>query len=187
MSASPDGPSLYLAGPDVFHAEPIALGRAKRELCARYGFVGLYPLDNEVGDLTDHAAARDAIYRANMAMIRRADALVANVTPFKGVDADAGTAFEVGVAAALGKTVHLYSAADDTLIERMRAIEATGDGAGRYQRAETYAVDDFGGGANLMLLEACRESGGVFVTSASGAAEDLELFERLLHAIAAAR
>ena len=35
-------PSLYLAGPDVFHPDAAGLGRAKQALCAAYGFRGLY-------------------------------------------------------------------------------------------------------------------------------------------------
>ncbi|MCT0975824.1 nucleoside 2-deoxyribosyltransferase, partial [Pseudomonas aeruginosa] len=37
---------LYLAGPDVFRADAVAHGEALKALCARYGFEGLYPLDN---------------------------------------------------------------------------------------------------------------------------------------------
>jgi nucleoside 2-deoxyribosyltransferase len=42
---------IYLAGPDVFLPDAIAIGQRKREICQRHGVTGLYPLDNTV-DLT---------------------------------------------------------------------------------------------------------------------------------------
>lgn len=185
MTIAAARPSLYLAGPDVFFKEPIELGQAKKALCERYGFEGLYPLDKEIEDLSDKLKARAEIYVGNIDLIKRADAVVANATPFKGVDADAGTAFEVGYAAALGKPVHLYSAVDDTLFERNARYAADRLMDATLLRPDDYSVDDFEGGVNLMLLEACIESGGVFVVGESGRAEDLDLFERLLREISA--
>jgi nucleoside 2-deoxyribosyltransferase len=37
---------VYLAGPEVFLSEAIAIG-LRKELCSRYGFEGLDPFDNE--------------------------------------------------------------------------------------------------------------------------------------------
>ena len=37
----------YLAGPEVFLPEAVAIGQRKKQLCAKYGFEGLYPFDNE--------------------------------------------------------------------------------------------------------------------------------------------
>jgi nucleoside 2-deoxyribosyltransferase len=73
---------IYLAGPDVFLPDAVETGRRKVEVCTRHGLTGLYPLDNTV-DL----AARDAslqIFRGNEAMMVEADAIIANLTPFRG-------------------------------------------------------------------------------------------------------
>ena len=117
--------------------------------------------------------------------MRRADAYLANMTPFKGVDADPGTAFEVGFAAALGKPIYLYSASDETIFERDKALAAAPGALARWLRAEAYTSEAFENGVNLMMLEACRESGGAFVQSGSGVAEDLALFEAALQRLRA--
>lgn len=176
--------SLYLAGPDVFYEDALSLGRIKKEICARYGFEGLFPLDNEIDAGADKLKARREIYQANIAMIRRADAVVANMTPFKGIDADPGTAFEVGYAAALGKTAYLYTAVEDTLVVRHERLKTGPMGQEPLFRAEDFEVEDLGGGINLMMLEACFESGGALMVGDTGKVEDLELFERLITAIA---
>src|SRR3954470_11649109 len=85
---------VYLAGPDVFLPDAVGVGRLKVNLCERYGLAGLFPLDNEI-----HIAVGDAslqIYRGNLSMMDEADAIVANLTPFRGPSADAGTVFELG-------------------------------------------------------------------------------------------
>ena len=92
---------LYLAGPDVFLPDAIEIGRRKVALCEKHDATGLFPLDNEI-DL----AAPDAslqIFRANQTMMDRADAIVANLTPFRGPSADAGTVYELGYMAGKGK------------------------------------------------------------------------------------
>ena len=38
-------PRVYLAGPEVFLPDAIAVGAEKCRLCAEYGFEGLFPLD----------------------------------------------------------------------------------------------------------------------------------------------
>ena len=54
---------IYLAGPDVFLPDAVEIGRRKAELCARYGVIGLFPLDNAV-DLS----AGDVSLRSSRAM-----------------------------------------------------------------------------------------------------------------------
>ncbi|PWR22436.1 nucleoside 2-deoxyribosyltransferase [Zavarzinia compransoris] len=156
-------PSIYLAGPEVFHAEAIALGRAKQALCAALGFEGLYPLDGEVpaGDLPAPDLGR-AIYRANVGLIRRADAVIANLTPFRGPGADAGTVFEVGFALGLGKPVFGYRNVGDGYLDRVRTwngVPLSRDGAGRPLDRDGLLVEDFGFGDNLMIDAALIEGG----------------------------
>ena len=89
---------IYLAGPDVFLPDAIEIGRRKAAICVRHGLIGLYPLDNSV-DLTA-ADASLAIFKGNEAMMDAADAIIANLTPFRGPSADAGTVYELGYMAA---------------------------------------------------------------------------------------
>ncbi len=144
MSRSPDVPPLlYLAGPDVFVPEPHARGAALKALCTEAGAIGLFPIDAEIDD----AAHRpDAIREANMAMIRRCDAVVANMTPFRGPSMDPGTAYEMGAAAALGKLVVGYTTDPRPYAERVAAampVERAPDGAlrdGHGMAVEQFAV-----------------------------------------------
>ncbi len=136
---------LYLAGPAVFRADAIEIGAALKALCAAHGAQGLFPLDNEV--TADSVKAATQIFRGNVAMIREADAIVADITPFRGVHCDVGTAWEIGFAFGLGKPVHAYTARAGDLIARIwceRAEHAWRDWHGD-------AVEDFGLPDNLMI------------------------------------
>jgi nucleoside 2-deoxyribosyltransferase len=85
---------VYLAGPDVFLPDALEIGRRKIEICRRHGVSGLYPLDNVVDRAATDASLQ--IFRANEAMMDQADAVIANLTPFRGPGADAGTVYELG-------------------------------------------------------------------------------------------
>jgi len=98
---------IYLAGPDVFLPDAIEIGRRKVDICARHGLTGLYPLDNAV-DLAASSASLE-IFKGNEAMMDAADAIIANLTPFRGPSADAGTVYELGYAAGRGKFCLAYS------------------------------------------------------------------------------
>lgn len=143
-------PAVYLAGFDVFRADAIEHGRTLKALCAQHGLVGLYPFDNELpeGLMAEEAAA--VICNANIAMIKACDAVLANLNPFRGTEPDSGTAFEVGMAVALGKPVWVYFDANGSLREQI-AHDAAGFDAQGFQ------VEDFGLPRNLML--ACTWTG----------------------------
>ena len=103
-------PRLYLAGPEVFLPDAMAMGRAKQGLCARHGFEGVFPKDAEL--VLSGLAKRDQARRisaANEQLMRTCAGLVANLTPFRGVSMDSGTAFEVGFMRALGRPVLGYT------------------------------------------------------------------------------
>lgn len=128
---------IYIAGPDVFEPDAVMIGEHKKALCALYGHEGLYPLDNECD-----AAAE--IYKGNLALIDKADVIIADGNDFRG-ETDAGTAFEVGYGAAKGKRIFLYTADSRTLREKYGKTDEKGR-----------AVEDFGYPFNLMLAEAAQ-------------------------------
>jgi nucleoside 2-deoxyribosyltransferase len=74
---------VYLAGPEVFLPNATEIGDAKKRICAAHGLAGLFPLDQQHPQL---AAAQlgMAIYHANVALMTAADAIIANLTPFRG-------------------------------------------------------------------------------------------------------
>src|SRR4051812_36156063 len=92
---------VYLAGPDVFLPKPLEMSRRKKEICAQYGLTGLFPLDNAVDPKANGASLE--IFRGNETMMKQADAIIANLTPFRGPSADAGTVYELGYMAARGR------------------------------------------------------------------------------------
>lgn len=142
--------SIYLAGFDVFRADAVAHGERLKALCLEYGFEGLYPLDNDLpGGLSGRQAAA-WIYRQNVRLIERADLVMANLNPFRGLEPDSGTAFEVGYAAALGKPVWGYTGRAEPLLAQAAVGRDPADPS-RAVDAQGYTVEDFGLPVNLML------------------------------------
>lgn len=139
---------IYLAGFDVFRTDAEAHGKALKQLCLQYGFAGLYPMDNACpGDLSPLQTAR-WIYQANLALIRKADLLIANLNNFRGSEPDSGTCFEIGFAAALNLPTWAYLDTDQSLLEQVPHRRTA---AGLCLDADGYLVEDFGLSRNLML------------------------------------
>jgi nucleoside 2-deoxyribosyltransferase len=153
---------VYLAGPDVFLPDAVEIGRRKAEICGRHGLRGLYPLDNTI-ELAA-AAASSAIFAGNEAMMDAADAIIANLTPFRGHGADPGTVYELGYMAGRGKLCFGYSN-DPTnyadRVSRSAAVTAIGE---RLVDAEGLTVEDFGLSDNLMMIHALDRYGCALVT-----------------------
>lgn len=141
--------TIYLAGYDVFRADALEWGEWLKQQCRQYGFEGLYPLDNHAPSTLTGRELAQWIYEANVALIRQADAVMANLNAFRGAEPDSGTAFEVGYAVALGKPVWAY--VDDAKSVVQRAAVAERDDPPRHVDAEGYTVEDFGLSLNLML------------------------------------
>ncbi|AHG62405.1 nucleoside 2-deoxyribosyltransferase [Advenella mimigardefordensis] len=138
---------VYLAGFDVFRPDAVSYGQWLKALCVQHGFAGLYPLDNAAPEGLSGAALADWIYRANIALIEQADCVMANLNPFRGLEPDSGTVFEVGYAVAKGKPVWVYTEQTASLVAQ--AGVQTQDG--RVVDAQGYTVEDFGMNLNLMI------------------------------------
>jgi nucleoside 2-deoxyribosyltransferase len=171
-----DRPAIYLAGPDVFLPDAAEIGARKHALCARYGFAGLFPFDNQAlpGPGQDRA-----IYAANLAMIRAAAAGIFNLTPFRGPSADAGTVFELGLMAGLGKPVFGYTHDMRDLRARVPRVGLGADGV--WRDASGTSVEDFGNADNLMI-DACLAAAGPGIVriDAGGRLEGMAGFEACL-------
>lgn len=155
---------VYLAGPEVFFPNATAHGAEKKRICAEHGFVGIYPLDNEIegaADLRPEGLAR-AISHGNERLMRGADLIVANCTPFRSVSMDAGTAYEIGFMRALGKPVFGYSNVAAHYAARVRAAPGGAQEAWCHEtrRAD---IEDFGLAENLMIAIAVLDTAGHFV------------------------
>ena len=178
---------IYLAGPDVFLPDAPDIGRQKIDICRRHGLIGLYPLDNVV----DRAAANASlqIFRANETMMDRADTIIANLTPFRGPGADAGTVYELGYMAARGKLCLGYSNDPAVYADRVRRFTEVAARDGRLADAEGLTVEDFGHNDNLMVIHALDLHGAPLVLPREKPVDiwhDLTAFE-LCVGLAAAR
>lgn len=101
---------IYLAGPDVFARNPMALAKRKKAICTKYGFEGVFPMDNELDmDGLQPFEKGLKISAANEDLMRSCDLVIANMTPFRGPNTDSGTAYEMGFMRALGKPVLGYA------------------------------------------------------------------------------
>ena len=153
---------IYLAGPDVFLPHAVDIGRRKIELCARYGLTGLYPLDNTIDIAANDASLQ--IFRGNETMMIAADAIIANLTPFRGPGADAGTVYELGYMAGRGKLCLGYSNDPSCYADRVREFTEVTSCDGRLVDARGLPVEDFGLSDNLMMIHALDLHGWALVT-----------------------
>ncbi len=170
---------VYLAGPDVFLPQPERRAAAMKQVCAQHGLCGISPLDPLPGEPGADAAS---IARRNEAHIRGCDAILANLSPFRGPGADAGTIYEVGFGRALGLPVFGYATVAMGYADRVRALP----GSGAKHDAGGLAIEDFGLFENLMISCGIAESGGVLLAEdAPGGWQDLSVFERCVSRAAA--
>lgn len=184
--------TIYLAGPEVFLPDSQEIGLRKQSMCRAYGLVGLYPGDNGPFDSTlTRADLSRVIFATNLALMRRADIFLGNLTPFRGPSADVGTVWELGFMAGLHKPVYGYSNSPASLLARTRAFDAASrqdPASGFWFDSQGLVIEDLDGGDNLMLVESLQIFGGGLVTPPHPPLDpdrDLEPFETCLRMVAA--
>ena len=142
---------IYLAGPDVFETDAIQVGERLKAYCLKYGFEGLFPLDNVVTPQETPYLMAKKIQAANLALIHECDIVIANLNPFRGLEPDSGTVFEVGYAKALNKDVYCYASDRRTMIERIREAQHLKSDAALCEEGKV--IENFGLSHNLMMLD----------------------------------
>lgn len=186
---------VYLAGPDVFLADPHDWAAQRHALCAQHGLTGVSPLDPLPEEPPDWAKLPEwrRIALRNEAHIAQCDALIANLTPFRGPSADVGTVFELGFARALGRPVFGYSNCALPFTRRTLDHAATRGGViggpgPIWRDGDSMLVEQFGLADNLMIEAAILQSGGELVLPEGESAgwRDLRVFRRCV-ALAAQR
>ncbi|XOZ34679.1 nucleoside 2-deoxyribosyltransferase [Halomonadaceae bacterium KBTZ08] len=147
---------IYLAGPDVFFPEAIRnrIETTKKAILAENGLQALSPCDNDL-DLDNTETPAKDIYNANQALMDQADGLIANLTPFRGPSADAGTIFELGTMTAQGKPVAAYTTCASAYNQRVSGGSETDTNG--------MLVEAFGLCDNLMLDCGIEGTGGAFI------------------------
>ncbi len=151
-----DKTRIYLAGPDVFRTDAVKVGKAKKELCARYGFDGVFPMDPVPNaNRRDESNPHD-IYRVCIEHMERCDVLIADMTPFRGPSMDVGTAFEMGFAKAREMPVFSYS--DVLGPYNGRVITGPMDRDPRPCDVDGLLIEEFGLQDNLMVALCCSDN-----------------------------
>ncbi len=167
----------YLAGPDVFLPDAAAHAARKIAICHAHGIEGIAPLD--VGPATWRA-----IFETDLAMMERSDIVIANLTPFRGASADAGTLVELGWFLGRGRPIFAYSNVGTDFAARSRAQMAAIPDPLPGLAVEGFALAD-----NLMIPGAVERGGAPAIVRPDGEApvpfDDLGAFARCV-AIAAA-
>lgn len=165
---------IYLAGPDVFLPDATDIGRRKLALCSAAGLEGFFPLEDGLGT----APGSRAIFDANLALMERAEAIIANLTPFRGPSADPGTVLELGYMAGRGRFCVGYSNDPRPYADRVRASA--------HDRG--HRIEDFGLADNLMIVHALDAFGAPVVLPEAGPVDpwhDLTAFAACVRLVAA--
>jgi nucleoside 2-deoxyribosyltransferase len=145
-------PRVYLAGPAVFFENPLQYADRLKSICSDLGLIGIFPLDAEIslnGKEPEVAAA--IIKKANCDLIISCDAVAADISPFRGPGMDAGTAYEIGFAEALGKPVACYTSNTLPYLDRVKAAGVVKAVDGELRDAHGWAVENFKLADNLMI------------------------------------
>lgn len=147
--------NIYLAGPDVFLPDAREIGARKAAICRTHGHTGLFPLDTDIDISRPDASLR--IFHSNVAMMDEADAVIANLTPFRGPGADAGTVYELGYMAGKGKRCLAYC--NDPTLYAVRIAPVITQPDGRLADTDGLTIENFGHVDNLMMIHALERHG----------------------------
>jgi len=147
-------PEIYLAGPEVFLPDPLARAAELKAICERLGAIGRFPLDNQGNVLdTDPDVMARNISHADEALVASCDALVANMTPFRGPSMDPGTCYEMGLAKGLGKLVVGYTTDWRPLAQKVALVTTLTQSPDGMRDADGNLCRDFGLIDNLMMVK----------------------------------
>ena len=150
MHAAPNAPPrVYLAGPDVFFPEALKSATKRKDVLAGLSMEGVFPLDAQDDPSATTAAS---IFKANCALIDSCQAVIANITPFRGPSADVGTVWEIGYACGQGKAVAAYTANPSHYREK---VFRGGWSAGPLETRDKdgHEIEHFGDVDNLMVTQ----------------------------------
>lgn len=151
---------VFLSGPDLFMPDGPDLLAAKRAACTAAGFDGVHAKDGAGAGLPGELRAR-TVYAEVIAALRTCDAVVANLTPWRGPHPDPGTVFEAGFAGGLGLPVFAYLNVPDAGLadHRDRVADAVGaalDAQGDWRDPDGGLIEDLGLPESTMLWAEAR-------------------------------
>ncbi len=183
--------AVYLAGPEVFLPTARAVLDEKIELTRQAGLLPVAPGDLEFPKTNTRWELGLAISAIDEKLMNSADAIIANLTPFRGIAADTGTCFELGYMCAQGKPAFAYTNVKADHGERTREHYegkwSVGED-GRTRGPDGLMIEDMGFVDNLMMHGGVLNRGGsVVVGDAPKGAEytDMTAFREVLRIAAA--
>lgn len=179
---------VYIAGPEVFFPNGSEQMALKGKMALDYGFEPSTMAEDALDPVGVSAFAFGCqISAANEKMMREADLVIANLTPFRGISADVGTAFEVGFMCALRKPSFGYTNTSklyfDRLSQEFYGEQSTKDAAGVIRGPDGLMLEDHGMVDNLMLDGGIEALGCVLVrreVALDKRLADLEAYEECL-------
>lgn len=153
--------SVYLSGPERWAPGAATLALRQHQLCAEAGIEALFPEAAQMVEQDGSEVQARELYAAALASLRRADAVIVNLTPWRGPSAHPTAAFEAGFASALGKPVFAYMNVGDEAdaeyvgrVEAMVGAEIGEDGVVR--DPDGALIEDFGLPETVMLWAEAR-------------------------------
>lgn len=179
---------VYLAGPEVFLPDGESITEAKRALTRQYGFEpNIWTGDRDWP--TDKFDIGVFIAKGNETVMGDSDFIIANMTPFRGISTDVGTAFEIGFMCAQGKPAFGYT--NDGRFYGARVTDdyykgkVGPDDKGVNRAPDGQMVEDHFMSDNLMLDGGMHMRGGIVARPENGVIlpwADLTTFEQSLSA-----
>jgi nucleoside 2-deoxyribosyltransferase len=172
---------IYIAGPEIFLENAIEVMGAKKRLCAKYGHAGICPFDTDIEEIANTFECGLRIAAENERLIDSCDVVIANITPFRGHNADPGTIYEIGYARAKGKTILAYTYSSDTHSDRicMDYYEHDVEDFKDFKRGslDKKFIDDFGMAENAMIDGGIHASGGTIIPNGTSRGLDFDNVE----------
>jgi nucleoside 2-deoxyribosyltransferase len=184
---------VYLAGPEVFLPNAREQLDRKIALTKAAGLVPVSPGDLAIPQKPTRHEFGLAISEIDEQLMTSADAIIANLTPFRGIAADTGTVYELGFMCGRGKFAYAYSNVADDHYARTVAyygVEPVRSADGRLRGPDGLSLEDFDMIDNLMLDGGVESRGGVMVRRDVPEAErytNTEAFEECLRLLASRR
>lgn len=139
---------IYIAGPDVFYPNSNEISKSYKEYIKNTckDWEGIYPGDSD-------SESSKLIFAHNINMIRNSDIIVANLNDFRGRDVDSGTAFEIGYAYSLNKSIYGYMKDTRPLVDKIPSHYIIEDyySKSNLKDFDNNRIENFGYPVNLML------------------------------------
>lgn len=119
-------PRVYLAGYEVFLPldQQQEIIKAKKAICEENGVVGVFPSEPDINPVLPPATKARMIFSQNVHLMYTCQCIIANISPFRGVSADVGTAFELGHFVGKNKPVFAYTTTCKLYAQRVQEYRA---------------------------------------------------------------